>query len=495
MTIERAEGSIERGDPGDPVTVVNPVPPPGPDVVPGDSVTVVSSVPPPGADVVEEEAGVRVVSESERAQVEPDGTVSRRYQRVEQEAVQRRDRAPWYVWAILALLALIIGALAWWYFTRGETKNVPSVTGVPVATAVARLQDEGFKSGITSLPHPEQAGIVFAQSPVAGTDLKKGSTVEISVSKGSGTVAVVAVPNAVGMSETEARNAIVAAGFQVTEVRVASTQPAGTVLAQNPLAGGSLVKGATIRINVSKGTGTQTVPNAVGLSDASARSGIVGAGFRVTEVRVASTQPAGTVVAQNPAAGGNAPKGSSVRINVSSGAVPAGTGTQPAASTPTTTTAATQPTTTTTTPTTTTSTQPTSASVPALSGDVQTAAQALSRAGLLASIHYVPGTDPLGTVENQSPVAGKTAPAGSHVTINVSSGPGQKTQETVPDAANQTIPQAVQTMNQAGLRLILLKKDVSDQSLAGKVVEQTPVAGSNAPKNAQVLVYMGAYKP
>ena len=41
---------------------------------------------------------------------------------------------------------------------------------------------------------------------------------------------------------------------------------------------------------------------------------------------------------------------------------------------------------------------------------------------------------------------------------------------------------------------ILVKKDVADKEQAGKVVEQTPAAGSSAPKRAQVLVYMGAFK-
>ena len=49
-------------------------------------------------------------------------------------------------------------------------------------------------------------------------------------------------------------------------------------------------------------------------------------------------------------------------------------------------------------------------------------------------------------------------------------------------------------MNQAGLRLVMLRRTVTDRSQAGKVVGQTPSAGAHAPKNSQVLVYMGAYK-
>jgi beta-lactam-binding protein with PASTA domain len=61
----------------------------------------------------------------------------------------------------------------------------------------------------------------------------------------------------------------------------------------------------------------------------------------------------------------------------------------------------------------------------------------------------------------------------------------------VPDATGQTLDQAVSTLNAAGLRLIFVKLPVATRAQVGKVVEQTPAAGKTAPKNAQVLVYLG----
>jgi beta-lactam-binding protein with PASTA domain len=218
------------------------------------------------------------------------------------------------------------------------------------------------------------------------------------------------------------------------------------------------------------------------------------------------------VVGESPAPKQQAPTHSIVTLKVSDGtAAPAAT--QPAAKTsspsqataPAQTTVAAQ----TTTPAQTTATstsqsatatsaasaRPASASVPDVAGrQVKSAAASLARAGFLISIAYVPATDPLGTVIAMSPLAGQTAETGSHVTINAASGPGQKARESVPDAAGMSIPAAVAAMQHAGLRLILLRKTVSDQALAGKVVEQTPAAGSTAPHNAQVLVYMGAFR-
>ncbi|HEY4348934.1 MAG TPA: PASTA domain-containing protein [Gaiellaceae bacterium] len=252
------------------------------------------------------------------------------------------------------------------------------------------------------------------------------------------------------------------------------------------------------------------IPNLIGQSEADAAAALKGQGFVVRVLTVRGAPPSGGVIGESPAPGQQADPKSIVTLKISNGAaVPAATTTPSAPATTVTTTVpattpapsattTTAPAATTTTPPTTTATppaQPSSAPVPDVTGgDVQAASQSLSRSNLLTSIQYVPGSDPLGTVEDSSPASGATAPTGSHVTINASSGPGQKTEENVPDVAGKTIPQAVAAMQQAGLRLIFVKKTVTDRSLAGTVVEQTPAAGKTAPKNAQVLVYMGAFK-
>ncbi|HEX4521329.1 MAG TPA: PASTA domain-containing protein [Gaiellaceae bacterium] len=258
------------------------------------------------------------------------------------------------------------------------------------------------------------------------------------------------------------------------------------------------------------------VPDLVGTSRADAVASLKNDGLGVRLVTVSGPPPAGSVLGESPAAGANAPARSIVTLRVSNGlagqsaatttsaqTTTANTATTPPATqtstapatTPATTPVATSPAQTTpaTTAPATTPASPASATVPDVSGgDVQAAANALSQAGLLASIQYVPGGDPLGAVVAESPAAGAKAPSGSHVTVNASSGPGQKPQEQVPDASGLTIPEAVAAMQHAGLRLIFVKKTVTEASEDGKVVEQTPAAGKTAPKNAQVLVYMGA---
>ena len=76
--------------------------------------------------------------------------------------------------------------------------------------------------------------------------------------------------------------------------------------------------GASVTIAVSKGTGLVDVPNVVGLSRGEAEAEISSAKLEANVVEVPSTDPAGTVVAQNPV-GGQAREGSTVRLNVSQG--------------------------------------------------------------------------------------------------------------------------------------------------------------------------------
>jgi beta-lactam-binding protein with PASTA domain len=248
------------------------------------------------------------------------------------------------------------------------------------------------------------------------------------------------------------------------------------------------------------------VPRFVGLKeqDALVRAGQVG--LQPKEVFKPSKAPKGTVISQRPPEGTELARGGQVTLVVDSSPKPTTTST-PTTTTATTTQSASTPTTTATTPTTTqaaTTTpattaaappQPTTATVPDVTGQKEASAvTALGNAGILASIVFVPGTDPLGTVLQQAKSAGTTVPFHSHVQINISRGPNATTDATVPNVVGQTLTQAVSTLNAAHLRLIYLKYPVTSQAQAGKVVQQSPLSGAKAPQNGQVVVYLGAYK-
>jgi serine/threonine-protein kinase len=247
---------------------------------------------------------------------------------VDRQVRQRRRRDDLWPWLLALLLLVLVGIAALWYFTREETKAVPDVTGATLEQAVSRVQDEGFKVAIERGNDDAPVGTVFEQDPSAGDEAKEGSTVRISVSEGPATAEVpdvvgtledaarreledagftvnvaqvfsdqpegsvvaqsprsgeeaekgsavrinvskgtgqTTVPNVVGLSEDEAKQELEQADLQANVVEVPSQEPAGTVVAQNPVSGGSVRSGSTVRLNVSAGaeeppatTGTTT---------------------------------------------------------------------------------------------------------------------------------------------------------------------------------------------------------------------------------------------
>lgn len=300
----------------------------------------------------------------------------------------------------------------------------------------------------------------------------------------------VIVPDVTGLQENAAAARLGSAQLTPKVQTKATPKPTGIVVAQMPPGGKQTRKGGTVTIVVDRGAPSVAVPALTGVTAATAVKRLADAGLKAQTTQVTAAKPAGTVVSQAPPAGKKLKRGSVVTLSVARR--------KPAAA-KTTTVTTTAATTTTSPPTSTAQTtqpQPASATVPDLSGtDVQAASQALARANLRASIAYVPGTDPLGTVEQQEPSAGSTAKPMSHVTVNASGGPHANQQETVPNTVGQTLDRAVSTLNGAGLRLIFVKVPTTSRAAVGTIVEQTPLPGKTAPKNAQVLVYLGVLRP
>lgn len=276
------------------------------------------------------EVDVDAVHEEERVRVLPDGSVLRETDRVEQRS-RFRDRLPWLLLALVGLLIAI--GLVIWYVGRTSSKTVPPVVGLRIDTAVSRLQQDGFKLQIARQSNARPAGVVFGQNPAAETRHDNGSTVRLLVSNGRSQARI---PNAVGLTQSVARDRLVKAGFRVVTTEVFSAQPRNNVVAQSPAAGGTVVPGSLVRLSVSKGSGKVEVPNEVGNPVVQARSELAAKGLAPNISHVPSSQPVGTVVAQNPT-GGSVRAGSTVYLNVSKGApVTTHTTTAPAQTTTTT---------------------------------------------------------------------------------------------------------------------------------------------------------------
>ena len=382
-------------------------------------------------------------------------------------------------WLLLLLLLVVGGLVAAYFLTRdnGNKKHtktvaavtVPGVVGLQQNIAVQRLNARGLAPRITTKPSKSPAGVVFAQDPTAGTEVAAHSPVTINVSGAQ----VVRVPKVVGLATPVAVKRLRATGLAASTTSVVSAKPAGTVLAQKPATGASVAKGSTVSLRISKGQAT--VPNVVGQPIATARSVLRGAGLVAATFKVPSAEPQGTVVTQHPAPNTKVPRGSKVRLNVSTGSA-----------TPATTTTAT------TTRTTTTTSAATRVRVPKVVGLQQAAAQRrLNRARLRSRVVYVSSTKPSGQVIAQAPPAGTQVRRGSRVRIDVSLGPTPAATKTVPNVVGQDQQTATTTLQDAGFSVQTIMVPVTDPSQAGTVVDEQPAGGTKAPRGSQVTIYVG----
>jgi len=337
------------------------------------------------------------------------------------------------------------------------------------------------------------AGIAIAWYLTHRSSGNQTTTVVVTTApkKNAAAPAKVAVPRVIGLKEPKAIARLASVGLRPKEVYKPTSKPKGVVVSQKPAEATSLAKGKQVTIVIDSGAPKVKVPDLTGKSASAARAALDQLGLDSTITKVTSDQPAGTVVDQAPNGGGKLAKGSSVTLSVAK-AKP-----KPTTTPATTTTAAQQTTTAPAAPTTTAAAppQPTNATMPnVVQQDEASAVQAMGQAGILPSIVFIPGDDPLGTIEEQAKPAGSSVPFHGHVQINASSGPGKKPQQQVPNVIGKSLNDAVAAMQGAHLRLIYLKFPVSSKAKAGEIVQQSPLGGNTAPQNAQVLVFLAAYQ-
>ena len=107
---------------------------------------------------------------------------------------KKRKRSPWPWIALVAFLviAAVAGVLIWHSFFGGSTLTVPSVVGQAQAAATTQLRSEGF-AVTTHVSYSDLygVGLVTRQQPGADSKLAKGGTVDIWVSHGPASVALI----------------------------------------------------------------------------------------------------------------------------------------------------------------------------------------------------------------------------------------------------------------------------------------------------------------
>ena len=229
----------------------------------------------------------------------------------------------------------------------------------------------------------------------------------------------ITVPSVIGMEFVDAVDLLQSQGLLAKVDKIDSPQKVDTVVSQSLPPGDKVSKGKVVVLRVSKGGAVMPIPDVRGLKFEDGVRKLGEAGFKVSQiVRVTDKlKPAGSIIAQNPAAPQQVAANCMVSLLVSSGSAESGSFIE----------------------------------VPNLRGeDAEVARQMLEQAGLVPNaVSESPSSSALpGTVLSTAPRAGAKVPVGTQVNITVARAPqaGESAQDSLAAAEPGSRPEAVRTV-------------------------------------------------
>ena len=274
-----------------------------------------------------------------------------------------------------------------------------------------------------------------------------------ALTRGAAEPESIAVPNVVGLTQAEAKAQIEQAGFtwELNPDKVTSdTVAEGSVASTDPAAGTQAEKGATVRVTISSGPDSVTLPdNLVGMSPDDARKAIEALGLKweLDASKVASdTVPEGKIAQTNPSPGSKVKAGQTIRAYLSSGSD--------------------------------------QVDVPDLSGMTQDQARStLKGVGLeLGNVTSVDSEKEKDRIVEQDPATGTKVKKGTTVGVSISS--GKPAQVEIPTVVGMGRDDAEAQLKALGLTVIV--EEVAGNQPAGQVLSVEPGEGSKVEKNSTV---------
>ncbi len=197
------------------------------------------------------------------------------------------------------------------WLSDGSRVMVPAVVGKSAEAAVATLQQNGLVQGNrTETDSSAPAGQVLGQTPLANTEVARGTAVGLVVAR-----QLSVVPNLVGQSLEQARALLgdrkLALGAQKTQAAVA---PKNQVLSQQPSAGASVVPLSSVEVTLSDAS-LVSVPPLEKRPASQAGDALTLVGLRLgTITEKESAGKPGTVLQQDPKAATVVARGTTVQI-------------------------------------------------------------------------------------------------------------------------------------------------------------------------------------
>ncbi|MFE1751800.1 Stk1 family PASTA domain-containing Ser/Thr kinase [Streptomyces anandii] len=177
--------------------------------------------------------------------------------------------------------------------TGAPKVQVPSVTGLSLDDAKAKLQGDDYKFNVVTKyrESDEDPNTVLEQNPVNGKEVEKGTTVTLVVSKA---VEKVTVPDVSNQTCDAAKQQMQANGLtgNCTEVDTSDPNQVGKVIQTAPAIGTQVQKGSQVNIQIGKQAQQQKtpVPRVIGQTVAQARQTLQAAGFTNIQFQPGSSQ-------------------------------------------------------------------------------------------------------------------------------------------------------------------------------------------------------------
>jgi eukaryotic-like serine/threonine-protein kinase len=260
----------------------------------------------------------------------------------------------------------------------------------------------------------------------------------------------------IGADAATAQSELQNLGLKVQVQQQTSDTAQGKVIDSQPRPGTTVKTRSTVKLIVSAGPQFVQLPDVRGQDVNQATAILSQAGFHVTTTPQASDAVAlNQVIAQNPGPG-QAPRGSTVTLTVSTGK--------------------------------------TKVTITDESGkDAISAANDLGNLGLKTrTLYEASNIFRVGLVTRTDPPANASVDTGSTVLIYVSTGSGQVQ---VPDVRNLTRAQAQAALAADSLQFTVSTSPVTDPAQDGVVIAQSPNPGSTVAKGATVAITVGQFTP
>jgi serine/threonine-protein kinase len=342
--------------------------------------------------------------------------------------------------------------------STGQTRRINGAGtryGSPAAPPV-RYDDGGYDDGYAGDPERGRGRrIAFGAAALAVLALL-GITAYLMFG-GQPTVRQVAVPDVSGQQPDAARSTLQAADLLVTIERVPSdADQRDRVVGTDPAANTQVPERSTVTLQVGNGPDQAAVPPLVGRTVAEAGPLLTERGLVLgaqNEQNATDPDDVGKIISSSPAAGENVPAGTAVTVVVGR--------------------------------------QQSSVTVPDVTGrDADDAERQLRAAGFTVRRTNVDAGGTEGDVVGTDPPADSQVAAGSTVTLQVTSGDGS--QREMPDVTGDTVREAQAKLEREGIVDVgVQSQPVTDDDDAGRVLRQSPAAGTSVDPGRRVALVVG----